>query len=371
MSSLTSASTQPGVRYSALLILALLLIALPELSVAQAAHPFALPEQALPGRSWSVLGDWTGQIANLQSQFYQQLTAAVRAWKDNPLNAWILLGLSFAYGVFHALGPGHGKAILSGYVLANRETLKNAAILSMIASMVQALVAILLVGVAAGILNLTGAMLTEVTAWLELGAYALLVGLGMWLVYKHVILVIARRLKSGQANLGHEHNHESGQTHHHDLHEQHGHEHEHEHDHDHEHGHGAACSSCGHSHLPAPELVAGKLNLSKALAAIITIGLRPCSGAILVLVFALSQQMFWAGASAALAMGLGTGLTVAALAIGSIGARALTEAAGGGRSQRLGRILGQMLQGLAAIIVLVFGLLLFLAAWQYRYSVGV
>ena len=363
MSSLRTESTQPDARCRALLILALLLIALPELSVAQAAHPFALPEQTLPGRSWSVLGDWTGQIASLQSQFYQQLTSAVRAWKDNPLNAWILLGLSFAYGVFHALGPGHGKAILSGYVLANRETLRNAAILSMIASMVQALVAILLVGIAAGILNLTGAMLTEVTAWLELGAYALLVGLGIWLVYKHVFLAIIQRLKPGQASLVHKHNHESGHTHHHDPHEQHGHIHEHDHD--------AGCSSCGHSHLPDPGMIAGKLNLSKALAAIVTIGLRPCSGAILVLVFALSQQMFWAGASAALAMGLGTGLTVAALAIGSIGARALTEAAGGGRSQRLGRILGQMLQGLAAIVVLVFGLLLFLAAWQYRYSVGI
>lgn len=325
-----------------LLGLALLLLSIS--AFAQSPHPFAVPEQRLPTPSSGWLAQWTGQIAIWQSEFYRQLTGAVRAWKADGWQAWGLLGLSFAYGVFHALGPGHGKAILSAYVLANRETVRNGAILAFASSLVQALVAIAMVGVAAGILNVTGAVLNEVTAWLELGAYALLTALGVWLVYKHIAKPIMSWLK----------------------HRDHGHSlaHQHEHDHDHAHPHDDACG-CGHVHMPDPQQVAGKLNWRKAWGAIVAIGLRPCSGAILVLVFALSQQFFVAGMAAALAMGLGTGLTVATLAMLSLGAGRMAEAAGGGQGRAWGLIISNTLQGAASIAVLLFGLLLFSAAWQY------
>lgn len=325
-----------------LLGLALLLLSIS--AFAQSPHPFAVPEQRLPTPSSGWLAQWTGQIAIWQSEFYRQLTGAVRAWKADGWQAWGLLGLSFAYGVFHALGPGHGKAILSAYVLANRETVRNGAILAFASSLVQALVAIAMVGIAAGILNVTGAVLNEVTAWLELGAYALLTALGVWLVYKHIAKPIMSWLK----------------------HRDHGHSlaHQHEHDHDHAHHHDDACG-CGHVHMPDPQQVAGKLNWRKAWGAIVAIGLRPCSGAILVLVFALSQQFFVAGMAAALAMGLGTGLTVATLAMLSLGAGRMAEAAGGGQGRAWGLLISNTLQGAASIAVLLFGLLLFSAAWQY------
>ena len=117
--------------------------------------------------------------------------------------------------------------------------------------------------------------------------------------------------------------------------------------------------------MPDPSQVAGKLNWRKAWGAIVAIGLRPCSGAILVLVFALSQQFFVAGVAAALAMGLGTGLTVATLALMSLSVGRMAEAAGGGQGRPWGQIIGGTLQGAASIAVLVFGLLLFSAAWQY------
>ncbi len=306
---------------------------------AQGAHPFGVPEQRLPTASSGWLAQWTGQIAIWQSEFYRQLTTAVRAWKADGWQAWWLLSLSFAYGVFHALGPGHGKAILSAYVLANRETIRNGAILAFLSALVQALVAIALVGVAAGLLNLTGMMMNKVTAWLELGAYFMLTMLGVWLVYRHVLTPIARQFKRT--------------THHHD----------HSHDHDHDHNHDDAC--CGHSHMPTPEQVSGQLNLRKAWGAIVAIGLRPCSGAILVLVFALSQQFFIAGVAAALAMGLGTGLTVATLAMLSLTAGRMAQAAGGGQQRQWGRVIGATLQGVASMAVLLFGLLLLTAAWQY------
>ncbi len=303
---------------------------------AQSPHPFAVPEQTLNTPSLGWFDQWTGQIAIWQSHFYRQLTTAVRAWKADGLQAWWLLALSLAYGVFHALGPGHGKAILSAYVVANRETMKNGAILAFVASLVQALVAIALVGVAAGILNVTGAVLNEVTAYLELVAYALLVLLGAWLVYKHALKPILGLARSQQGDHHHNHDH-----------------------HDH--------ANCGHSHFPAPEQVAGQLSWRKAWGAILAIGLRPCSGAILVLVFALSQQFFMAGVAAALAMGLGTGITVAMLALTSLSISRVMASAGGGQQRPWGRRIGHTLQAGAALLVFFFGILLFSAAWQYSF----
>jgi nickel/cobalt transporter (NicO) family protein len=307
---------------------------------AQSPHPFAVPEQTLNTPSLGWFDQWTGQIAIWQSHFYRQLTTAVRAWKADGFQAWWLLVLSFAYGVFHALGPGHGKAILSAYVVANRETMKNGAILAFVASLVQALVAIALVGVAAGILNVTGSVLNEATAYLELLAYAFLVLLGAWLVYKHVFKPILGLVRP-----------------------QHGdHDHHHHHNHDH-HDH----ANCGHSHFPAPEQVVGQLSWRKAWGVILAIGLRPCSGAILVLVFALSQQFFLAGVAAALAMGLGTGIAVAMLALTSLSISRVMASAGGGQQRPWGRRIGHTLQAGAALLVLFFGILLFSAAWQYSF----
>ena len=309
---------------------------------AQAPHPFVTPEATLAAPSPGWFSEWTGQIAIWQSQFYRQLTSAVRAWQADGFNAWWLLTLSFAYGVFHALGPGHGKAILSAYVLANRETIRNGALLAFISSLVQALVAIALVGIAAGLLNVTGMVMNQMTAWLELGAYGLLMLLGVGLVYKHVVKPVTRWLwRQPTRHQGHDHGHE----HHH-------------HDHD------IACG-CGHRHVPDPSQISGKLNWRKAWGAIIAIGLRPCSGAILVLVFALSQHFFIAGIAAALAMGLGTGLTVATLAMLSLTMGRLAESAGGGSDHHWGQLIAASLQGLASIAVFFFGVLLFSAAWQY------
>jgi len=324
-------------------LMTLMLLGLATMALAQSPHPFAVPERTLSTPSPDWFSEWTGQIATWQSHFYRQLTAAVRAWKQDSFEAWWLLALSFGYGVFHALGPGHGKAVLSAYVLANRETLRNGAILAFASALLQALVAILMVGIAAGVLNATGALLNQVTAWLELGAYALLVLLGAWLVFKHLLKPLALALTLAEAPAaGADHDHHPHHAHH---------------------RHDDACG-CGHTHFPDPAQVAGKLSWSKACGAILAIGLRPCSGAILVLVFALSQQFLMAGVAAALAMGLGTGITVALLAMGSLSLGRLAEAAGGGQRRPWGKRVATALQAVAALAVLFLGVLLFSAAWQ-------
>ncbi|WMD19417.1 nickel/cobalt transporter [Achromobacter seleniivolatilans] len=333
-------------------------------AVAQGAHPFGVPESSagMGGPGW--LASFFGQVSVWQSHFYRQLTGAVRAWQAEGGAAWTLIGLSFAYGVFHALGPGHGKAVISSYVLANRQTARNGALLALASALIQAVVAILMVAVLALVFNATAATMNNATRWLELASYALVTLLGAWLVWIKAIRPLLRRrpamaatpvatpvLKGAaalraitvQAQAPHAAGN-GGQHAHVDAHHP-----DHHHDHD---------CGCGHAHVPDPEQVAGPMNWRRAGSAILAVGLRPCSGALIVLVFALSQGFFLAGVASALAMGLGTGLTVAALAC-------LAVAAGGAATRLGSRLSGTgaarlrySVEALAALAVLLLGLLL-------------
>lgn len=360
-------------------LLALVALAWAGGAAAQGAHPFGVPESGgagLGGPGW--LAGFFGQVSAWQTHFYRQLTAAVRAWQADG-GGWLLIGLSFAYGVFHALGPGHGKAVISSYVLANRQTARNGALLALIASLVQALVAIAMVAVLALVFNATAASMNQATRWLELASYALVTLLGVWLVWVKAIRPLWRRrsyagvaapapvrsappvvavppvLKGAaalraitvqaaaprerRAHGAHDHAHVDG--HHH---------------HDHSH-HDDACG-CGHSHVPPAEQMAGPLNWRRAGAAILAVGLRPCSGALIVLVFALSQGFFLAGVASALAMGLGTGLTVAALACLAVAAGGAANALGARLSSVAAARLRYAVEALAALAVLALGVLL-------------
>ena len=354
--------------------------------LAVTSHPFAIAEQRLSTSSTGWFADFFAQMAMWQSHFYRQLTGAVRAWQQDGWAAWLLLGLSFAYGVFHALGPGHGKAVLSAYVLANRETVKNGAILALLSAFLQALVAISLVGIAAGVLNVSGLALTRATWWLEIASYAMMVALGAWLVFRQMIRPVWRWLAQRLAHVSAasvksdaSHSAQSKSQANHDHHDHHHHHHHHDHAHcahpahresgmtelatrlqphdTHQHD-----EHCGHLHAPDPALLTGRLTWSKASSAILAVGLRPCTGAIFVLVFALAQGFFIAGVAAALAMGLGTGLTVAALTTASLWLKNATVSVVGGQQRLVGRWLLLVVQGLASVALLTLGILLFGAA---------
>jgi len=352
-------------RLQALFVLLVLMccVAFADPVFAQTAHPFATPEQRLTIPSTGWFAEFSGQMAAWQGHFYRQLTGAVRAWKQDGWAAWLLLALSFGYGVFHALGPGHGKAVLTAYVLANRETIRNGALLAMLSAFLQALVAIALVAIAAGVFQISGVAMNRATWWLELASYAMMAALGAWLVYKHVIKpcidFIRGKLKFGQEK----HTQQA-----HAMHGDHACSHEHGHAHHHHHHHVPLASvhvhdeSCGHVHMPDPNLIAGPLNWPKAISAILAVGLRPCSGAVFVLVFSLAQGFFIAGIAAALAMGLGTGLTVAALASASLWVSHATVSATGGAQRIWGKVFMVGLQALASFAVLALGLVLLSAA---------
>ncbi|MEH6725378.1 MAG: nickel/cobalt transporter [Hyphomicrobiales bacterium] len=304
------------------------------LAVAQSG-PFGVgAPEAAPIPADGVFSDFFRWVAAEQSAFYRQLTGSLRDMKDNGSAFWTLISLSFLYGVFHAAGPGHGKVVMSSYVLANRETAKRGAVLCLLSSLLQALVAIGLISILAVLFNATSLVITDASRVLEVGSYVLVVVLGAYLFFKAVRAIVQARPGS------------------------HGHHHTHSHDHDH---HDENCG-CGHAHAPSPELAdQARGSVRAAAAAIFSVGLRPCTGALIVLVFALAQGLFWAGVLSALAMGLGTAITVTTLMFMAVGTRRATLLVTGTNTRSAAYVLNGI-QLLGAVAVFLLGAILLTAA---------
>ena len=248
-------------------------------------------------------------VLKVQQSLQRDLAAGVKRLKgENALaGAVMLAALSFLYGVVHAVGPGHGKAIISSYVVANEETVRRGIAFSFLAAALQALTAIALVGTLAYALNASG---LEINAWsnqLETVSYALIALVGLWLLSTQLLGLWRRWHERHEAPGAGLHHHRPG--HHH---------------HGHNHAEGEACS-----HIVEAKDLAGPFSWRKALAVTFSVGVRPCTGAILVLIFALTQGLFWAGVAATFAMALGTAITVAVLASLALGSRELALKLGG------------------------------------------
>lgn len=322
--------------------------------VVMAQNPFGGPRPAAQPQAGGIVG-W---ILAKQSEFYREMSSTIRAAKSDGSAVWTLLTISFAYGIFHAAGPGHGKAVISSYLVANEETARRGIVLSFASAMLQALVAVTLVAVMAWLLSSTAKTMCSAEKAIEIVSYALIAAFGARLVWtKGGGFMRALQAKPVPAMaVAHDHGHAQHDHHHHDHH--HGHDHhapDHAH-HEHAHGHGHVHDEhCGHSHGPTPDQLAGPGGWQRGLGAIFAVGLRPCSGAILVLVFALAQGLFWAGIAATFVMGLGTAITVATIAVVAVSAkglaRRLSSASEGG-----GTLVMRGIEFGAAGLVLLFGL---------------
>lgn len=334
-----------------LMLFALLAVALMFVDMASA-NPFgvARPEPAITVQSGPLAGMFAW-IAAKQSEFYKGLSALVTDFRTDPAAGWALVGLSFLYGLFHAAGPGHGKVVITSYLVATGETLRRGVLLAFASAFAQALTAIALVTVMTVALRATSVAMTKATGFVEIASYALIVLIGARLVYAKGAALVARMPvfspQTVAAGVG-EHAHHHG--------------HHHGHDHAHDHTHGPECG-CGHSHAPDPASLGGPFSLKRAWTAVLAVGLRPCTGAIIVLVFAFSQGVYSIGVAATLAMALGTGLAVGLLAGMAVGARGLAaRLADGGSSWAMAGL--QTAELLAALAVLMFGLLLLGGALQ-------
>jgi nickel/cobalt exporter len=320
----------------------LLLFALADAALAQ---PFGMPRGAAAPPP---LGGVTGFILAKQAEFYRLLSATIRAAKADGSAGWTLLGISFLYGIFHAAGPGHGKAVISSYLVANDETWRRGVILSFAAAILQALTAVVIVAIAAVLLNATAKAMGDTVRVVEIVGYSLIVLIGLRLLWVKGRALL--RLLRPQAPHAHAHDH------HHDHHHDHAHG-AHSHDsHDH-HDHEDEASAWGHAHAPEPSELGGRHWFRRALSAVVAVGLRPCSGAIIVLVFALAQGMFWIGVASTVAMGLGTAITVAAIATLAVGARSFAGRIAKAKPGR-GMILLRLIETGAAAAIVIFGVAL-------------
>jgi ABC-type nickel/cobalt efflux system permease component RcnA len=323
--------------------LACLVVAATAIAATAQSGPFGMSRP--PAAPADGLAAW---IFAKQAAFYRDLSAAIRAAKADGSALWGLLGISFLYGVFHAAGPGHGKAVISAYLVANEESWRRGVVLAFASALLQALVAIAIVAIAAALLGATARTMTEAVRVIEIASYALIATIGARLLWRKGRAFLAAlgvaMVRPAWAAAGspprvdaQAHAHAGRAV-----------------GHDHAHVHGPGC---GHAHGPDPKELTGPGGWSRGLPAIVAVGLRPCSGAILVLVFALAQGLFWAGVGASLVMGLGTALTVAVIATLAASAKGIARKlahsrAGAGVLVMLG------LETAAAGLVLAFGLLL-------------
>lgn len=278
------------------------------------------------GAPRSELASW---LTAMQGAFYARLTQTIRAAASMPSAGWTLAGLSFAYGVFHAAGPGHGKAVISAWILANEQALRRGLAMAAAAAALQAVMAVALVGLLAGVLRVTAARMTGLVSAVETASFAAVALVGAVLLWRKARLFCARWLPGAVA---------------------------------HDHAPGEACGpGCRHVHMPTPQ-EASAATLRSAAGAVLAAGLRPCSGAIIVLVFALAQGVFPLGIAATFAMALGTAVTTGALAALAVLAKGTALRLAAGRGERAALLVGA-LEVLAAAFVLAFGLALLAGLW--------
>jgi nickel/cobalt exporter len=378
--------TLAGGRKALLVVFALLCLAVViGAGDAFAQNPFGAPKGAPPAvpPPEGIMG-W---LLAKQAEFYRLLSGAIRNAKTDGSAAWLLMGLSFAYGIFHAAGPGHGKAVISSYLVANEETWKRGITLSFASALVQALVAIAVVSVAAALLGATAKTMSNAVWWIEIASYALIAFMGARLLYTKGLAfwreweflrapkTLGAAATVAHAHHHHDHAHDHHHHHEHDNHHHHSHDHHAHHDHAHanpahgEEGH-VHDEHCGHSHGPTPDQLAGPGGWKRGLMAIFAVGLRPCSGAILVLVFALAQGIFWAGIAATLVMGLGTAITVAVIATLTVTATGLAARMAATRTG-YGSLALRGVEVAAAAFVLLFGIALLAGYMVNERMVGI
>ncbi len=285
--------------------------------------------------------------AGEQREFQNQIARALRAARaEQPQAVATLLTVCFAYGFFHAIGPGHGKVLIGGYGLGRQVAFWRLSAISVLSSLGQAVTAVVLVYAGVLIFQLSRETLVGTTEQVMAPiSYAAIAAIGLWLVFRGM-RSFARRSRSDAAH-GHSHDHEHHHDHHHD-----------EHDHHHHHHHDEVCSDCGHRHGPSAEEVANVGSLREALVLIAGIAARPCTGALFVLILTWQMGIAMVGVAGAFAMALGTATVTTLVGWTSFGLRGGLLASAS--ATRFASILAPTIELVAGLVIVVIasGLLL-------------
>ena len=274
------------------------------------------------------LGPWDRTVAYVrlkQREIQRELADAIKALRQERslTAAWSLIALSFFYGVFHALGPGHGKAVISTYLLTQRSDLKKGLALSWGGSLLQGFTAIALVYGAVALIDWTQRDARNAVRTLESVSFALiaLVGAGLLLRSFWSLARAWRRPAIAEATV-------------------------------------SEASSCCHNHGPNTEQLRTVSDLRGALSVIVSIGIRPCSGAVLVLLIAQILALHLAGLAAVLAMSAGTAITVSVLAALAVYMRRLSTSLA--RSDgRKAVVAGHLVAMIGGLLIALMGAVLF------------
>ena len=233
------------------------------------------------------VGAWDqllGTIVSAQRSLQQDLSGATRAAAEHGFTAaWTLIGLSFVYGVLHAAGPGHGKFVISTYLLSHESAVPRSLLLATLSALMQGITAIVIIEVLVALLGVGLRQATGLADNLEITSYALVILIGLILS----AVTLRRFLRRGRGNVD-------------------------------------SCNHCGHVHAIDAPHGGRKSSLAELAAIVFSVGLRPCTGAILVLVLAHALGLRFAAWAAVLAMSVGTAITVSALALMAVYARRTT-----------------------------------------------
>jgi ABC-type nickel/cobalt efflux system permease component RcnA len=297
-------------------------------------------------------GGITGFLMAEQSRLTHLMAEQVHALHGDPSAFWGLAALGLGYGVFHAAGPGHGKALIASYMMANEGSLRRGIVMALLAALLQAAVAVVLVGTAALIVNATASQMNAAADWLDIASCAGVAAIGLWLSWrKGRALFAALRLRferreavaatpafagvawSAPPRTLSAAAYRAAEP-------------------------GAAADPCC---APDAAAIAGPLSWRDAAGTVIAAGSRPCSGAILVLVFALAQGYFPAGIAAAFAMAIGVAATTGALAAMAVYAKRVAMRFASGEDTRAA-LVARSFEFAASLAVLAFGVLLLLGA---------
>ena len=288
-----------------------------------------------------------------QQNFYGQMSKSMKGLRQGGgwAAAYSLMLLSFGYGVFHAAGPGHGKAVISAWLLATENDLRRGVLVALMSAIVQAVTAITLVSAVLLLVSGAGTAAKDMAAYLESASFALIAAMGAYLVWTGLKAMgwhLPQMLPTpavANATVGNpDHHFEITNP----LPAQAG------------HVHGPDCG-CDHAHLPAAADVRQAWSWGKAFSLAFAVGIRPCTGALLVLIFANALGLYWAGVLSTFVMALGTFLTVSAVASIAVYSKKLAQRLAARDTQWLGRLATTLRLG-GGIAIFLFGAVLFMAS---------
>ncbi len=261
------------------------------------------------------LGDWAAQE---QRGFQNRIAGALRALRAGQSGAlWVLVLVCFAYGFFHAIGPGHGKVLIGGYGLARRVPWLRLSLVALLSSLGQAVTAVVLVYGAISLLQLgRDSMIGLAEKTMAPISYAAIAAIGMWLLLRGMRKLLRRKAQSqacGHDHSDHTHSLQQGSETVQTSHE--------------------VCDDCGHRHGPSLDEVEGLQSWREAAVLIAGIAARPCTGALFVLIITWQMGIALAGIAGAFAMALGTASVTIAVGLAALGLRgsALALFSGSGR----------------------------------------